>query len=892
MEVKMKHILTAILLMSLLCGTASAWLSGYDHRAEVPINNTGDILTYYQYNFTMDTATEIAIGNMSYADGRDCRMTDVSDNLLSFWNETAFNESDTKIWVNATSLGNVSNTTHYMYYGKTDAVSVVNISATAYNLGDDFSGGSSLSQLWNFTNNATYQPNIPFGLYDYDGDGVDEMYSVNGNYGHLYVFDWGGNVLRDENLSSILHDWGGHPEYRYTIGLDVADIDGDGKGEIVFTESTQNYATAPSYLHCVRLNDSAGFVELWVKTLTGKYECSAVKIGNLTATSGMEAVTSAGTSSADSMVTFCFDKDGNEEWNHAWGNMAEAQAIEIGDFGGNDDNDVVIGTNGGNFRVLYGNNGTELWTATTGDAETFSIKDINDDGKDDILYGAALAFEVWWGNNGTKYWGQACAGDAEWVNWSPEKIDLGGGEEWLAISTGKHQHIYIQHQNGTNYKNIDIGANSWSGLFFKYGDEWRVAVGSDDANYQLKTYDLDLNELASVNNAGMIRAMEYRDNKFFIATNGNPFHWAIYDYVERDYNLTDIWDLRNTPTVSNGVLECETDEFVVSKTAYDIRGACLEARFNIQSGNAKQGFLIGDVKDVGVTNPFSSSGQDGYLIHRSDLRMLLRPIVDGTLTNPCENATYFTGYTGSNWHHFAFQINPSSPYDTHFWVKKSAWDDYHNENWHDSNYIMYIYLGVDVTSDTLTSNYDWVFMRKYASPEPISSVGTVEAPPAAYNTITLGAYQHGLLRKNVTAAETFSTIAAGIDHDRCYTWWDNTNDTWKSYRVGYSYNAGLSIPQNDSCFVLMDGTGTTISCGIAPAGTITIPAGWYTTYLRESTNKTLTSIKADMGGNVVDLFAFDSSAGAWTDTGAYVVDPNDGVLINASTEFNWDGAVP
>lgn len=173
-----------------------------------------------------------------------------------------------------------------------------------------------------------------------------------------------------------------------------------------------------------------------------------------------------------------------------------------------------------------------------------------------------------------------------------------------------------------------------------------------------------------------------------------------------------------------------------------------------------------------------------------------------------------------------------------------------------------------------------------------SSYVTFGADTDFINDIVLGANQHGLLRKNVTSAETFSTIAAGIAHDKCYTWWDSTNDKWKSYRVGYSYNSGLSIPQNDSYFVLMDGTGTTIACSGAVAGTVAIPIGWYTTYLRESSSKTLTVIKTDMGGNVVDLYAFNSSAGAWTDTGAYSVLPNQGLLINSSAGFDWDGTVP
>jgi len=103
-----------------LTTTENIWLSGYAYRMPIEINNTGDNLTYYQYNFTVDTLSLVSDGKMN-ADGSDCRITDNNTVLQPFWNETAFNLSNTKIWVNATELGNITNTTHYMYYGKSDA---------------------------------------------------------------------------------------------------------------------------------------------------------------------------------------------------------------------------------------------------------------------------------------------------------------------------------------------------------------------------------------------------------------------------------------------------------------------------------------------------------------------------------------------------------------------------------------------------------------------------------------------------------------------------------------------------------------------------------------------------------------------------------------------------
>ena len=123
-----------------MTGVASAWVSGYEYRMPIEINNTGDNLTYFQYNFTIDTATLVTAGKMQ-ADGSDCYITNATDVLQTFWNESAFNDSNTIIWVNASSLGNASNTTHYMYYGNSSASALMNGTST-FGFFDDFSQGT------------------------------------------------------------------------------------------------------------------------------------------------------------------------------------------------------------------------------------------------------------------------------------------------------------------------------------------------------------------------------------------------------------------------------------------------------------------------------------------------------------------------------------------------------------------------------------------------------------------------------------------------------------------------------------------------------------------------------------------------------------------------------
>lgn len=201
-------------------------------------------------------------------------------------------------------------------------------------------------------------------------------------------------------------------------------------------------------------------------------------------------------------------------------------------------------------------------------------------------------------------------------------------------------------------------------------------------------------------------------------------------------------------------------------------------------------------------------------------------------------------------------------------------------------------ISIQSITPSSPSYIDNLFMRKYAIVEPASSLGAEED---AGNNIALGANKYGMLRKDVNAAQTFSTIAGGFTHDICFTWWDDVTDTWMSYWVGDTYNSAQSIPEHESYFVLMDDTGETVSCSVASAETVAIPIGWSVTYLREFTSKTLSDIKTDMGGNCNDLYAWDhtvSGTGSWNNTGAFSVLPNQGLLVNASAGFNWDGAVP
>jgi hypothetical protein len=157
-------------------------------------------------------------------------------------------------------------------------------------------------------------------------------------------------------------------------------------------------------------------------------------------------------------------------------------------------------------------------------------------------------------------------------------------------------------------------------------------------------------------------------------------------------------------------------------------------------------------------------------------------------------------------------------------------------------------------------------------------------------SITLNAYEYGLLRVDASVDQNLTTIAATIDNDICFMWWNATSDEWMSHYSGDSYNAGADIPKNVSYFVLVS-TETEIECVTAVAESVTMPVGWFSTLLRESTTHNLSTISSSMGVNVTDLFAWDNSSYEWNNTGSFDVLPNQGVFANSSQAFDWDGSV-
>ena len=294
-----KYILTAILVMAVFSGTASAWLTGYDHRMAITVNNGGaSSLSHYQFNFTNDTNVLVSAGEMQ-ASGADCRITDASDNLLPFWNETPFNAAGTLVWVNATTLA-VGDNTFYMYYGNAGASSASN-GANTFELFDDFDGATSpvdsfandlakygaspdiFNPTGTYYNGRTYvvvaheKGNDPYAIYYNHSTGTwsDQVFVGTNPYpagdshghpsilrdatGHLHIFYGGGGYgmrqAKSTNADDIsswvdkgtIIDGGGCPHYPHPVLRTNGDIylfiTHDDECDMAYTKSTDNGET-------------------------------------------------------------------------------------------------------------------------------------------------------------------------------------------------------------------------------------------------------------------------------------------------------------------------------------------------------------------------------------------------------------------------------------------------------------------------------------------------------------------------------------------------------------------------------------------------------------------------------------------------------------------------
>jgi len=175
--------------------SAQQWLSGWEYRRAVTINNTlnGNTLTGFQVLVTVNTTSLIKQGKMR-PDGGDIRFTDSDGTtLLPYWIEPGtINTSSTRIWVKVPYIYAYSNKTIFMYYGNPTATNPYK-GEEVFDFFDDFSTGLNTFKwgIWQEDDHTTISVH----------NGMLDIYCVSWS---PYTMETGGSLYAKNALPS---DW-------------------------------------------------------------------------------------------------------------------------------------------------------------------------------------------------------------------------------------------------------------------------------------------------------------------------------------------------------------------------------------------------------------------------------------------------------------------------------------------------------------------------------------------------------------------------------------------------------------------------------------------------------------------------------------------------------------
>lgn len=155
-------------------------LPSWHYRTPIEIDNSlnSSALVDYQLKITMNTSSLVLSGKMK-ADGADIRFTNAAGVILPHWivNNT-FNTASTEIWVNVDNIPPSSLVDIYMFYGKQDALSIMDGDATFLHF-DNFDGSALDFGKWSFCGGATG------GTIPTVSGGEVTFISSSGQYSHM-----------------------------------------------------------------------------------------------------------------------------------------------------------------------------------------------------------------------------------------------------------------------------------------------------------------------------------------------------------------------------------------------------------------------------------------------------------------------------------------------------------------------------------------------------------------------------------------------------------------------------------------------------------------------------------------------------------------------------------
>jgi hypothetical protein len=211
-----------------------AWLSGWNYRKPITINNTQNSNTLTDHQVAINVSYENGKMNSDFS---DLRFTNSSDSLLPYWIESKVDGAWAYVWVKVPYIPASSTTTIYVYYGNTTPVSSEsNAEATLIQPVDLFIGTRNdwNSTIWNQTVVRTAGLPCPSGNRIQDDwiendRGYLKSY-CSGNYYHEY--GKGTKEYKDFSITGML-------SYRVRFYLNSS--------QITTNDNRQNFVLTPVY---------------------------------------------------------------------------------------------------------------------------------------------------------------------------------------------------------------------------------------------------------------------------------------------------------------------------------------------------------------------------------------------------------------------------------------------------------------------------------------------------------------------------------------------------------------------------------------------------------------------------------------------------------------------
>ena len=700
---------------------AQSWYNpSWGYRKSVTVNNTSNpnALTNYQVKVSLNSSSFDF--SKAQSGGQDIRFTasngtTLIDHWIEGWNSVA---QTATLWAEVPTVPGSGTAVVYMYFSNLGASSTSNGDAT-FNFFDGFSGQAGPPDVYGNWERVvvdnTYNGAHNVVIENVDGDNKPDL--VADAYRASTV------VWYKQPADPIHGTW-----TKYTIDNSlpnahdcrVGDIDGDGRRDVVGLSLSANYADynqAPGYICWYRKPVDPTTVP-WTKTIiassgsTGLLGARSFELGDIDSDGDLDIAVAvdANTYQTTGRLLWYQNPGGSNALDPAqWheylldNTQINGAGAQIGDIDDDGNPDIVYSGyyTGGATSVYYApadptNVGGWVRVPVGRDTYRTALVDYDGDGDLDILLAS--------------FYG----GVVSWVENPLPSQDPRIGVNW---------HEYILEQNATTQMtnrlwagdidgdgDLDIGMcsdPSGSTGYFKWYR--RPANPRDVANYQIYTIDNNATYTAwahdcfigDVDNDGDI---DMAGN----AANANTVVWWVNE-KKMPGDMLDVnkWNSGGSPTVSSGVLNITTGQYVQSKSSFQYKALRSRTQFLVGApwGIVNMGFKMSTIL----------IGQDDVAFTSWSTAPIYRTIT-------AASNVWTWGYLpdeGASWKTWDALWKPDL---VKFYVNDSL------RTTHTSN-IPTISLPVvaNYNSGTATLNLDWILVRNYSSPEPGFTLGPSES---------------------------------------------------------------------------------------------------------------------------------------------------------------------